>query len=116
VDTQQASHAAQGKSLVSIYKSSRKDEMYLYVAKSSGLKHIPAALLDLFGKPQLVFDLLLTPEKRLARANAGEILSSLQEQGYYLQMPPAPEATPDVVKLSEDMPAKRRPGQNEIQS
>lgn len=113
MEMQQASHSAQGKRLVSVYKSSSKEEMYLYVAKSAGLKHIPAALLDLFGKPQLVFDLMLTPEKRLARANAGEILSSLQDQGYYLQMPPAPEATPDLVKLSEDMPARRRPDQNE---
>jgi uncharacterized protein YcgL (UPF0745 family) len=32
--------------LLSIYKSSKKDEMYLYVPKTDGLKNIPEALLS----------------------------------------------------------------------
>ena len=32
--------------------------------------------------------LLLGPQQKLARADAGEVLRCLAEQGFYLQMPP----------------------------
>lgn len=77
--------------LTEVFRSPVKDEMYLYVDKQRGLKAVPEALLSHFGKPQPVFTLLLTPEKKLARADAADICKSLMSQGYYLQMPPARE-------------------------
>lgn len=74
--------------LVSVYKSPRKDEMYLYVSKAEGLKRVPEALLEQFGKPKHVFDLLLKPERELARADVGKVLAELAERGFYLQLPP----------------------------
>jgi uncharacterized protein YcgL (UPF0745 family) len=32
--------------------------------------------------------LLLTPERKLARVDAAEVLGKIQEQGFFLQMPP----------------------------
>ena len=75
--------------LVSVYKSPVKDEMYLYLNKADGLSKVPEDLLKVFGKPVHAMDLLLTPEKTLARADASGVLNALQENGYYLQMPPA---------------------------
>ena len=85
------------KVLVSIYKSPNKDEMYLYLNKSDGVQAIPDALLKVFGKPAHVMDLLLTPEKTLARVDVSKVLSALQENGYYLQMPPAQDGYIDML-------------------
>lgn len=75
--------------LVSVYKSPAKDEMYLYLNKAEGLSRVPEELLNVFGKPVHAMDLLLTPQKTLARADVSKVLGALQENGYYLQMPPA---------------------------
>ncbi len=103
------------KRLVSVFKSSRKDEMYLYVDKKQGVQDLPEALMAHFGKPVHVFDLLLTPEKKLARANAEEVLAKVEEQGFYLQMPPpAEDYMQDVVKAREAQPViSRSKGQHD---
>lgn len=76
------------KSLVSIYKSPKRDEMYLYVNKGASLEQtVPEPLLNAFGKPSHVFDLLLTPTKKLARVEITSVLEGLANNGYYLQMP-----------------------------
>lgn len=76
------------KLITDIYLSSRQDEMYLYVPKAKGLTEVPEQLLEHFGKAQLVLSLILTPEKKLARAEAPLVIEALNSQGYYLQMPP----------------------------
>ncbi|WP_207061286.1 YcgL domain-containing protein [Motiliproteus sp. SC1-56] len=77
------------KVICSVFKSPKKDEMYLYVDKREGLQRVPEALKEMFGTPKEVMTLLVTPEKKLARVEAAKLLAALQEQGYYLQMPPA---------------------------
>jgi uncharacterized protein YcgL (UPF0745 family) len=74
--------------LVQIYRSASQQEMYLYVDKANGLVDIPEPLLARFGEPQPVMVLLLTPERKLARVDAAEVLGKIQEQGFFLQMPP----------------------------
>ncbi|WP_108444673.1 YcgL domain-containing protein [Halomonas denitrificans] len=79
------------KLLCEIFKSARKEEMYLYVDKRQGLSDVPEALLEHFGRPISAMTLILTPEKRLGRAQAGDVMAAIREKGYYLQMPPAKE-------------------------
>ncbi|MCS2609000.1 YcgL domain-containing protein [Halomonas dongshanensis] len=79
------------KLICEVFKSPRKDEMYLYVDKREGLARVPEALLERFGKPVPVFTLLLRADKPLARADVGEVLAGIRERGFYLQMPPAKE-------------------------
>ena len=74
--------------LVSVYRSPRREGMYLYVDRKEGLARVPDALRDLFGVPQHAMDLLLTPERTLARASAAEVLAKIRDQGFFLQMPP----------------------------
>lgn len=76
------------KRLCSVYKSPRKNEMYLYVNKQEALTRVPEALLAAFGVPKHVFDLVLTPERRLAREDIHKVLAHLEQQGFHLQMPP----------------------------
>ncbi|MDH1263248.1 MULTISPECIES: YcgL domain-containing protein [unclassified Pseudomonas] len=77
------------KRICSIYKSPRKNEMYLYVLKSDALKRVPENLLAAFGPPIHTFDMVLTPERQLAREDIAKVLANLDGQGYHLQMPPA---------------------------
>ena len=49
--------------ICSIYKSSKKDEMYIYVRKSDALSRVPSALLAMFGAPKLFGTLLITSDK-----------------------------------------------------
>ncbi|SDK75718.1 YcgL domain-containing protein [Pseudomonas indica] len=79
------------KRICSIYKSPRKNEMYLYVDKREALSRVPEGLLAAFGPPQHAFDLLLTPERTLAREDIDKVLANIENQGYHLQMPPAEE-------------------------
>jgi uncharacterized protein len=79
------------KQICSIYRSPRKNEMYLYVLKSEALERVPEGLLTVFGKPVHAFDLVLTPERTLAREDIHTVLANLESQGYHLQMPPAEE-------------------------
>ncbi len=75
------------KTIVSVYKTAKKAGLYLYVNKLKGLDVIPEELLTLMGSPELVMDFLLTPERQLANVDTVEVLSKLESQGYYLQMP-----------------------------
>lgn len=75
--------------LVTVHRSPRCEGMYLYVDREEGLQNVPEALLKRFGEPEEVMTLALGPERRLARANAGEVLARIESEGYYLQMPPS---------------------------
>jgi uncharacterized protein YcgL (UPF0745 family) len=66
--------------------------MYLFVDRDRPLEELPAELLAGFGKPELALNLVLTPERRLARADAATVLAALDEHGFYLQLPPQPGA------------------------
>ena len=69
--------------ICSVYLSSRKDEMYLYVDKRDKLSKVPEALLEMFGAAKLVMDIPLTAKRKLARVDVDKVVA-----GYYLQMPP----------------------------
>ena len=79
------------KRICSIYKSPRKREMYLYVEKRDALTRVPEPLLAAFGPPIHAFDLVLSPERQLAREDIGKVMENLEKQGYHLQMPPREE-------------------------
>ncbi len=74
--------------IIQIYRGSRKTEAYLYVDKAKGLADVPEVLLVQFGEPEPVMTMLLDTQRKLARADAVEVLAKIEEQGYYLQMPP----------------------------
>lgn len=77
--------------MCSVYRSRRKAGMYLYVPKGADLGALPEALVSVFGRPEHSMDLLLRPERPLARADVVEVMAALGEKGFYLQMPPGDE-------------------------
>lgn len=50
---------------------------------------LPESLVSLFGQPEHVMDLELTPERPLAREDVTQVISNLEEQGFFLQLPPS---------------------------
>ncbi len=77
------------KILCDVYKSPNKEGTYLYVSRKDKLERVPEALLTTFGKPQLALIIILTEDKVLARVDAKKVIKALDEQGFYLQLPPA---------------------------
>jgi len=74
--------------LVEVFKSLRKAETFLYVERGEDFEALPEALRAVFGEPQHVISLKLTPERKLARYSGQEVLAAIEQQGFFLQMPP----------------------------
>ncbi|MDY1038258.1 YcgL domain-containing protein [Lelliottia sp. CFBP8978] len=74
-----------------IYKSSKRDQTYLYVEKRDDFSRVPEELMKGFGTPQLAMLLPLDGRKQLVNADLEKVKTALKEQGYYLQLPPPPE-------------------------
>lgn len=71
-----------------VYRSPRKADTYLYVAREDDFSEVPEALLEVFGTPEFALDFDLTPARRLAREDPAQVLANLEGQGFHLQMPP----------------------------
>jgi uncharacterized protein YcgL (UPF0745 family) len=74
-----------------IYRSTKRDQTYLYVEKRDDFSRVPEELMKGFGAPQLAMLLPLDGRKKLVNADLDKVKTALKEQGYYLQLPPPPE-------------------------
>lgn len=77
--------------LCAVYKSAKKADTYLYIPGKGDFSQVPQELLELFGAPVFVTQLLLKPDRKLARLSGAEMQAQLDEKGYYLQLPPPPK-------------------------
>lgn len=84
--------------LCTIYKGSKKEGAYLYILKKDDFTSVPEPLMAMFGKPKLVMTMLLDG-KTLARVDVDKVKAALDENGFFLQMPPPPENLLDEHKL-----------------
>ena len=83
-----------------VYKSPKKDEMYLYLAAEAGFDRVPEPLMQRFGSPQLVMQLELSAQRRLARVDVDRVIADLNAHGFFLQMPP--ELKPSLYHGNQD--------------
>jgi uncharacterized protein YcgL (UPF0745 family) len=74
-----------------IYKGSRKANTYLYITEKDNFEQVPDALLDLLGELEFILHVELTPERKLAKANATDLRLQLDSSGFFLQLPPGDE-------------------------
>lgn len=72
-----------------IYRCSKQDEMYIYLRHDVVEDDIPGALRSRLGDLIEVMQLELTPSRKLARVDVKEVMNKLQQDGFFLQMPPA---------------------------
>lgn len=79
-----------------IYKSTRKDELYLFIVKKDDFSEVPQSLYDSMGKePVFVMELELSSHRPLAREDVSVVMKNLETQGFHLQMPPRAEKLGD---------------------
>ena len=73
---------------VAVYRSAKKADTYLYLPAEDDLESLPKELASLFGRAIFAMELTITPDLKMSRLNAEEVLVGLQEKGYVLQLPP----------------------------
>ena len=81
-----------------IYKSNKKNELYLYLDKQDDFSSIPEAILKSIGQPEYVMQVEITPERKLAREKAVDIIKGIEENGFFIQMPPVIHPTPTSIQ------------------
>lgn len=70
-----------------VYRSNKRDMTYLYLPQEDDMTRVPEALMNLISPVERVLEFELTPERKLAQEDAGEVLKQIEEQGWFLQMP-----------------------------
>lgn len=74
------------KTFVSVFRSSNKPDTYLFVKRGQVWSELPESLLGIFGNPVHAMDLVVTPERKLARITGKQLLEAIDDKGFYLQM------------------------------
>lgn len=74
--------------LCAVYKTRKKQGMYLYIEKKDDFNKVPEALMSQFGTPELVMILPLEKRQVIAGVDKDKLMTALEENGFYLQMPP----------------------------
>ncbi len=72
---------------VSVFRSSKKSDTYIFVRRDHDWEELPESLRNIFGQPVHAMDLVLTPDRKLARTTGQQVLEALEEKGFHLQMP-----------------------------
>jgi len=70
-----------------IYKSLKKQDSYLYIEQEDDFSRVPEVLMKALGRLEKAMSLDLSSQKKLARADIKQVISALEEEGFYLQMP-----------------------------
>lgn len=68
--------------------SDKKPWHYIYLAEGRKFDQLPAALQEQFPDPREIMRLDLERRKRLAHADIATVRKRLEQQGYYVQLPP----------------------------
>lgn len=74
--------------IVDIYRGERKEGLYLYLKNGTTLDTLPPELLKHSGKLTKAMTIALSKDKTLARADAVKVMAKIEEEGFYVQMPP----------------------------
>lgn len=77
--------------LCAVYKSSKKQETYLYVPGRDDFSKVPETLLKTFGTPVFMMIMPLKKDRELARVDIDKLRTELKTKGFYLQLSPPVE-------------------------
>lgn len=73
-----------------VYKSQRKADTYVYLANRDDFARLPEPLRSRLGELVFVLDVVLTPDRKLARADVRTVRENLAAYGFHVQLPPPP--------------------------
>ena len=69
-----------------IYRSTKKENCYLYMEQENDFSHIPEKIMRIFGTPVFVMKVLLDGKRRFVVGTAQEIEEKIKADGFFLQM------------------------------
>ncbi|GAB3510440.1 YcgL domain-containing protein [Pseudoxanthomonas daejeonensis] len=76
-----------------VYKSLRKADTYVFLATRDDFTRVPEPVRAQLGELGFVLEVMLTPGRRLAQADAAVVRTNLAARGFHIQFPPG---TPPV--------------------
>ena len=71
-----------------VYKSRRKADTFVFLAARDDFARLPEVLRAQLGELAFVLEVALTPERKLAQADAAVVRANLAAHGFHLQFPP----------------------------
>ncbi len=71
-----------------VYKGKKRRDTYLFIEREGDFSRIPESLLNMLGELELVLSIELSEDRKLASADVSDVRKQLQEEGFYLQLPP----------------------------
>ena len=74
-----------------VYKSQRKADTFVYLAKRDDFSLVPEPLRSQLGDLSFVLEVALTPDRSLAREDADVVRGNLSARGFHIQFPPQPD-------------------------
>lgn len=77
-----------------VYKSLKKADTYVYLAARDDFARVPEPLRTQLGPLRFALEVTLTPERKLARENAADVMHNLVVRGFHLQFPPSTATDP----------------------
>ncbi|OOF29044.1 YcgL domain-containing protein [Salinivibrio sp. IB872] len=81
-----------------IYRSKKKEGTYLYVPGRDKFDDVPEALMNSFGQPEFAMMIDLGKREKLAVVDVEKVKQSLQNEGFFLQLPPPPDAALQAIR------------------
>lgn len=71
-----------------VYRSEKKQGMFLYLSKKDDFSCVPESLIKLLGETTYSFEFDLSKDRKLVKVEATEVMKNMDTNGYFLQMPP----------------------------
>lgn len=71
-----------------VYRSKHRHQTYLFLPKADDFSEVPESLTKLLGETEFSFRFELTETRQLILADAAEVLRNINENGFFLQLPP----------------------------
>ena len=65
------------------------------------LDELPAPVIKQLGEPEKALEFYLTAKRRLPNADAKEVLESIENQGFYIQMPAETDVESILARASQ---------------
>lgn len=72
---------------VYIYRSEKREGLYVYLADKDMLSRLPEAVKQQLGNAELSLEIDLTAERKLSQEDSATVLDNISKNGYHLQMP-----------------------------
>ncbi|MFQ1017066.1 YcgL domain-containing protein [Gilliamella sp. BG7] len=69
-----------------IYRSTKKENSYLYMEHENDFSTIPEKVMSIFGSPVFVMKVLLDGKRKFVVGTATEIEEKIKTDGFFLQM------------------------------